>query len=257
MSRSFNGSSDTINCGTNTALIPASLSVFGWINLSSLSNSYTGVFNRFASESFNTNGDCAYFVKSNGKTALYLADNFATGGTENYDGTGAGTISTNTWTHVGFVFPSSGNAHSYINGVLDGSVGAGNTTHATTSVQSFVIGSDPHLGGRFLSGRVADVGVWSAALTVGEIAGLAGGRRPSEVRQGALVGWWPLDGLASPEPDLSGNAFNGTLTGTSAAAGPPVSMFTPRWPLNSPPATAGSAFSARYYYDLGTRVSCV
>jgi hypothetical protein len=45
-----------------------------------------------------------------------------------------------------------------------------------------------------------------------------------------LIGWWPLDGFASPEVDLSRNAFNGALTGTTAAFGPPLMPFTPRTP---------------------------
>jgi hypothetical protein len=36
-----------------------------------------------------------------------------------------------------------------------------------------------------------------------------------------LKGWWPLDGYQSPEPDLSGNGNNGTLTGTAQVLGAP------------------------------------
>ena len=36
----------------------------------------------------------------------------------------------------------------------------------------------------------------------------------------------PMWGLSSPEPDLSGNANNGTLTGTSYADHPPVTGYT-------------------------------
>jgi hypothetical protein len=36
--------------------------------------------------------------------------------------------------------------------------------------------------------------------------------------------------LASPEPDLSGNKNNGTLTGTTNTFGPPILPFTRRWP---------------------------
>ena len=35
------------------------------------------------------------------------------------------------------------------------------------------------------------------------------------------IGYWPLDGISSPEPDLSGNWHPGTLTGTTYADDPP------------------------------------
>jgi hypothetical protein len=77
---------------------------------------------------------------------------------------------------------------------------------------------------------LADVAIWNVDLTAFEISALAKGARPNIIRPASLVAWWPLDGLQSPEPDLSRNAKNGTLTGTAAAFGPPYAPFTPRWP---------------------------
>lgn len=77
---------------------------------------------------------------------------------------------------------------------------------------------------------VADVAFWNVVLTAVERSALAAYSRPNHINPTALKGWWPVDGLQSPEPDLSGNKNNGTLTGTTAAFGPPVTMFTPRWP---------------------------
>jgi hypothetical protein len=50
---------------------------------------------------------------------------------------------------------------------------------------------------------------------------LAAGYRPVDVNSANLQGWWPLSGYSSPEPDISGNANNGTLTGTTQAPMPP------------------------------------
>jgi len=44
-----------------------------------------------------------------------------------------------------------------------------------------------------------------------------------------LIGFWPLFGVDSPEPDYSGRKLNGTVTGTSVVPGPPVA-----WPLLPP-----------------------
>ena len=59
------------------------------------------------------------------------------------------------------------------------------------------------------NGQIADLAIGTLTLTAGEMSALAAGFRPSNIRRTALVGYWPLDGLSSPEPDLSGNAFNG------------------------------------------------
>jgi Concanavalin A-like lectin/glucanases superfamily len=92
----------------------------------------------------------------------------------------------------------------------------------------------------YFDGRLADIAIWSVQLTAGEAVALSRGRRPHEIRPQAR--FYPLDGLASPEPDLSGNAANATLTGSSVfAAGPPTDMFTPRWPQVAVTAAAASS----------------
>ena len=105
----------------------------------------------------------------------------------------------------------------YVNGVSLGSqVGAaitdgghnlsiGQQGDGTTQCNEFV-------------GRLAEVAIWKGAtLSAAEITALASGTSPSAVRSGSLTGYWPLYGVASPEPDYSGNVGNGTVTGSSAA----------------------------------------
>jgi hypothetical protein len=81
-----------------------------------------------------------------------------------------------------------------------------------------------------LNGNVAEAALWNARLQQMEIQALAAGARAYTVRRNNLVAYYPLDGFTSPEPDLSGNANNGVLTGTALAFGPPLAPFTPRWP---------------------------
>jgi hypothetical protein len=113
----------------------------------------------------------------------------------------------------------------YINGVL-------NTTTAATN--NATDGAGVKIGGDNFSqpfpGQLADTAFWKVQLTALEIAGLAQGMRPSTVRPASLIAYYPIDGLQSPEPDLGGGAFNLTVTGTTAAFGPPLAPFTPRWP---------------------------
>jgi hypothetical protein len=74
----------------------------------------------------------------------------------------------------------------------------------------------------FLSGGAADCAYWNTVLSSGQVAQLAAGYRPIDIGSTAnLQGWWPLSGYSSPEPDISGNNNNGTLTGTAQAAMPP------------------------------------
>src|SRR5208282_6101410 len=79
---------------------------------------------------------------------------------------------------------------------------------------------------------LADFAYWSGVtLTVNEAEALYNGARPNTIRPSGLGEYYPIDGLAWPEPDLSGSGLNGTVTGTTGnGAGPPIMLFTPRWP---------------------------
>jgi hypothetical protein len=86
-----------------------------------------------------------------------------------------------------------------------------------------------------INGRMADAVIYNTNLTVAEIVALAKGARPFTVRPRSIQWYWPLDGIQSPEPDFSGNALNGVVTGAALTAGPPLMPFTPRWPQFSEP----------------------
>lgn len=80
-------------------------------------------------------------------------------------------------------------------------------------------------GAADFQGTVAEVAVWNSLLTASQMAALqtacpvgASARRMSLPNP---VGYFPLWGAASPEPDLGGNKNNGTLTGTAQANHPP------------------------------------
>ena len=223
-SRSFNGTTDLVNAGTAAILNPngagASMTGAVWIYPTSFPNAYNPVIGR-------SDGATHYYVlqpKSTGKMALYYIDNG--GVSRNYD-PGNTTISTNVWSHLAFVIPASGKGEGYINAVLDAQCTIAGTGITTISA-STCFGGDNH--GAFFAGRLADAAIWNVNLLLPELKALANGARPWTIRPGNLVGYWPLDGLQSPEPDLTGNKNNGTLTGTAAASGPPYAVFTPRWP---------------------------
>jgi hypothetical protein len=117
----------------------------------------------------------------------------------------------------------------YKNGVSKGTNGG---SFSGTCTPPILVGNQGSGFSGSLNGKMADFTIWNVVLSALEITALANGARPYTIRPSALLCWLPLDGLASPEPDLSGNAKNGTITGTiTLAFGPPFAPFTPRWPL--------------------------
>jgi Concanavalin A-like lectin/glucanases superfamily len=224
VARSFNGSSDTINLGSNdTFLGPAAISLSVWVNPAFTIPAYSAVVSRF------DQADTFYyqiFIKSTGKAAWYIR---GPSGGPSID-PGSHTISTSTWTHLGLTYDSVNGLQTYVNGVSDGTQSANGALATNYGGTFLTLGEDLNTGGRLFAGNMADFSLWNTPLSAAEFLALASGTRPNKIRPIALRAWLPLDGLVSPEPDLTGNGNNGTLTGTAKVFGPPFAPFTPRWP---------------------------
>lgn len=132
----------------------------------------------------------------------------------------------NTWYHGCVVFESNTSRHVYRNGAAKAS--------NTTSVNVGTIDTTT-LGGRYdgaaiglrLNGQLAEVGIWNAALTDGEVRQLGRGASPLMVRPEALVAYYPLWGNGSTEEDWFGtNAL--TNTGTTKATTHPFVVYPPK-----------------------------
>lgn len=222
MARSLNGSGDLIDLGNSATLNPVAISISIWVNPVSFTPAYTALVSRI-----DAGGNNYYqmFIKSTGKLAYYV---HGSGGADSLLDPGSHTLSTGTWAPIGLAYDSVNGLATYVNGASDGTA-APHGTVATISAHT-EIGNDTNTGGRLLAGSVADCCIWNTNLTAGEFRALSLGVRPYLIRPSAIVGYWPLDGLASPEPDFSGNAFNGILTGTLKANGPPVTLWTRKRP---------------------------
>jgi hypothetical protein len=235
-SRSFNGTSDFIDAGDPSALhITGAITLSAWVNNTTQPSVANGaLLGRFdnlngANTSLDyvmsfTTASKLLFAMSNSTPTFFLV-------------TGATAMSTSIWYHCLATYDGSSTIAVYVNGVSDGTAAASGTI--LNGAAHFYIGAIPNTGGSpnpedFFPGTVADAAVWNTLLSASEITALAKGARPINIRSGSLKGWWPLDGLQSPEPDLSGNKNNGTLTGTNPAFGPPIAPFTPRWPQFTP-----------------------
>lgn len=230
MARRFNGSSDLIDCGTPPQPSTA-ITLSAWFYATALPASYAFILGRSG-----TSGLYVIFLKSSGNLAYYI---LPSGG--NVD-PGTATITTNVWYHVAATYDSVNDAtvRGWLNGAADGTT-AWSGSIPSAAGHDFQFGQDPQVGDRFFNGVIADGAMWNVRLSNAEILALSRGARPSQIRPLSLLGWWPLTGLQSPEPDLSGNAHNGTLTGTTPAFGPPIAQFTPRWPQFNP--VAASSFN--------------
>jgi hypothetical protein len=157
---------------------------------------------------------------------------------------GTGTAPNGVWTHCTAVFTGSGATVTgqavYVNAVAAGT-GSGSCQPGLAGGASIVnttaIGVLNSAGLTHpLNGSIAECAIWNVALTQAEITALAKGARAKDIRPLNLKGYWPLDGFASPEPDLSGAAHNMTITGSVPSGfGPPFMQFTPRWPQFMPP----------------------
>lgn len=141
-------------------------------------------------------------------------------------------VSANTWTHAAAIFATASSRTAY----KDGVAGSAETTNAgTTTVDRTAIGvwerSSPV---NFFSGRIAEAGIWNVELTANELAALAAGVLPLNIRPSALVAYWPLWGLHSPEIDLHPRStvatdYSMTVTGATAIAHAPVEPFSRRF----------------------------
>jgi Concanavalin A-like lectin/glucanases superfamily len=129
----------------------------------------------------------------------------------------------NTWAHVAMTWNVSaggdGRVHLFLNGTECSYAGFsfGHGAVWDDSTDGYYFGNDTLNHG--LSGSLAEVGVWNTVLTGPQIAAAAASTTGvGSIAPSNLVGYWHLCGLASPEPDSSGNGNNGTVNGSPVPA---------------------------------------
>lgn len=129
-----------------------------------------------------------------------------------------------TWVHLAVVYDASSTSNDpdiYLDGVLqtetEDLTPAGN---AITTAEEVIIGNRTE-GDRQARAGLAHVSVWHSLLSGANISSLAGGSSPLDV-DNTMEYYLPLYGDQSPEPDLSGNSVDGTVSGTTATADDPT-----------------------------------
>lgn len=165
------------------------------------------------------------------------------------------TYTTSAWHHAALQVAAGPTATLYLDGAADNNPQSSGMTTGSGRVSLAVGVGNSSNRYDYVACSLADAAIWNVALTANEIKALAAGFRPGQIRPSALVWWLPLDGIASPEPDYSGFAINGTLENspTLATSAPPLTLLTPRSPAVLAAAAASTVTFRTTLSTIGTR----
>ncbi|MFY0601716.1 MAG: DUF1573 domain-containing protein, partial [Cyclobacteriaceae bacterium] len=238
----FDGSDDFIEVGTgiNTAVIDNAtlLTVEAWVNLDQLgppaaqenaivSNSTTGVAEGFELTAYN--GVASFTYRDNDNTQ-YTSGTLA--------------LTTGTWYHLAGVLDGT-ELSIYVNGIQSTvtTVPGGGIRPAT---ESFKVGGNTSADGKS-DGRIDEIRIWSVARTAAQIRANAASRLSNPVGETGLVAYYDFNaGIPSGTntstttlTDLTGNGYDGTLSGTSFPTAGAGSNWIASGALTSTAATTG------------------
>jgi hypothetical protein len=164
-SLTLDGSTQYVNCGSDSSLNPTSaITVAAWVKPSALSHAYSIIFGR------SDGGGSVYYnlyVKSNGKIAVYMSSSL---GGVSADGTGTAVLTTGNWWHVAFTYDSTDGLRVYVNGSEDTTAAANGTLSSITGTN--YIAEDIVTSGRRFAGDVDEVRLYSRRLVANDIATL-------------------------------------------------------------------------------------
>lgn len=208
-SRSFNGTSDNVNVGSDSSLDNIHL-VTG----------FTFVAVWVYVDNAGSGGD---LIMSKGTWSAQVTK-YSGGGnwrlraqSGSFSESPTGSVQPGSWNFYCWKIANSTSGsqnRTYINAVEQSHAGANGSLISDDSANDLIInnGSFP--------GDLAYMHIYNRILTAGEMSNIM--NHPGSILDG-LVGYWPLTGGGGNEPDLSGNGNTGTVTGaTEIVSGPPV-----------------------------------
>ena len=128
-----------------------------------------------------------------------------------------GTVTVNAWTSGVGVFATRVSRTLYLPG--ESQV---NTTNCAPASNLFTVGRREDNASQYFDGDLADIAIWNVALTAAEVALYQAGLSPLLIRPNAIVNYWPLVGVFSPEIELFSRQELTLGNAPIAAAHPPV-----------------------------------
>ena len=232
MARSFNGTTEGIGFPNNGIDVQTQLAITAWVNPAAAPASgsqFTVVANGRSAGNRNFVLD---YRNISGTLQLEVSNSVGASFGEMRAVT---TLSTGVWHSIVFsvdwtLNPWTGTC--FVDGSSVTVTNSGAVTTGTPSTADTIQQIGEIASVAFWNGNLSEIAVRKGVLlTANEAKAHNAGERPSRIRPTSIVGWWPIDGLQSPEPEYSGNKMVGTLTGTAFATGPPLMPLTPRWPF--------------------------
>lgn len=135
----------------------------------------------------------------------------------------AGSYPTSQWVHVAAVFRTTTDRSVWLNGVetTNGDT-AGTPTLDITTVGALAQAS---VFSNHMEGHLAEIGIWSVALSAREIQASARRYAPPLIRPQSLAAYWPISGNDSPELDRWRNRYDLTLTNAPTKADHPPMIY--------------------------------
>lgn len=219
----FDASADRLVRTTGVPDYNAAYTICAWILPNTLpsNNVYAHVFgiNRNAGSNYDV-----LYIK--GQASTQVVTNAVDNGTY-VEQLGATDLSTATWYFVAFIRTTNANSQTYLGNLT--SAAATQASANTTSVSGRAAATRMEAGAQLTSnidrfdGRIANIKVWTRALTVGELIQEQWQYQP--IYTNSLHLWTPLlaSGSVNDYIDYSGNARDWTTAGTlTAEDGPPL-----------------------------------
>ena len=226
-STSFDGGDDIINCGSDSSLDniwSGGGTLTAWINPSSDGEGDDG---RIVEK--RDDGDGWTFVvreESSGSCKLKLFVNYSTTNGQYVSGAD---VTIGAWNHIALVYDTSGAGASYRPTIyVNGVVSALSSTTDSVGTADTDVSEDVTIGGnktpldRCFDGKIANVALWSRALSLEEINSVMRKNysQLKTVEKTSLVSWWALDDV-----DATGHMETPELGYTRITTGFPTNIY--------------------------------
>lgn len=247
MAREFNGTSQFLRrTGAIITVVPLSFSA--WVNFSSDAN---GTVFSITSAVDNANFLTGFYHEP---TAVFRT--YHSSGGVSWSA-GALTVTTGVWVHVAGVFASNSSRTTYVNGVAaaENTFACSNISGASRTSIGLLDRAAPF---GYFPGRIAELGIWSAALNAAEFKALSNGTTPPQIRATSLAGYWPLGGrYGQSDRDRWRNGYDMTAQNSPTWADHPRIIYPQPMGLPSRVVSAGGVAKPvlfhSYYMSQGMR----